>query len=92
MAFRAGGGCQILSMTIAAGCPFMIYPTLVINRWMRTVITGIPVAGVVAFCAVVRKHSLVKTWISMAACTEGRRTFESFAVAALTGEVGVASC
>ena len=92
MAFRAGGGCQVLSMTIAACGTFVIYSSMLTKTWMRSVITGIPVAGVVAFCAVVRKHSLVKTWISMAACTEGRRTFESFAVAALTGEVGVASC
>ena len=92
MAFCAGGGCQILSMTIAACGTFVIYPTLVINRWMRTVITGIPVAGVMALGAIVSKHSLVEPRISMAACTEGRRTFESFAVAALTGEVGVASC
>ena len=92
MAFCAGGGCQILSMTIAAGGTFVIYPTLVINRWMRTVITGIPVAGVVALGAIVSKHSLVEPRISVAACAEGRRTFESPAVAALTGEVGVASC
>ena len=70
----------------------MIYSTMLAKTWMRPVVTGIPVAGVVALGAIVSKHSLVEPRISVAACAEGRRTFESPAVAALTGEVGVASC
>mgnify|MGYP003492371152 CR=1 FL=1 len=79
-------------MAIPAGGTFVIYSAMLTKTWMWTVVTGIPVAGVVALGAIVTKHSLVKTRISVAACTEGRRTFESLAVAALAGEVGVTSC
>ena len=92
MTFRASGSGQVLRMTIAAGGAFMIYSTVLTKTWMRTVITGIPVAGVVAFRAIVSKHSLVKTRISMAANTVRRRACESLAVAALAGEVGVTAC
>jgi hypothetical protein len=33
----------------------MIYPTLIIDGWMRAVITGIPIAGVVALGAIIAK-------------------------------------
>lgn len=79
-------------MAIPACGTFVIYSAMLTKTWMRSVITGIPVAGVVALGAIVSKHSLVEPRISVAACTEGRRTFEPPAVAALTGEVGVASC
>jgi hypothetical protein len=79
-------------MTVAAGGAFVIYSAMLTKTWMWTVVTGIPVAGVVAFRAIVSKHSLVKTRISMAASAEGRRACESLAVTALAGEIGVTTC
>ncbi len=79
-------------MTIAACGAFMIYSTVLTKTRVRTVITGIPVAGVVALSAIVPEHSLVKPRISMAASAEGRCACESFAVAALAGEIGVTAC
>jgi hypothetical protein len=70
----------------------MIDSTMLTKTWMRTVITGIPVAGIMAPGAIVSKHSLVETRIAMAASAKGRCPAETFTMAALAGQVGMTSC
>lgn len=63
----------------------MVNTAFILDGWMRTVVAGIPVAGVVAFCAIIAKHSLMETWIAMAASAKGGCPAETLAVAALAG-------
>ena len=91
VAFCACRGGQIDGVAVAAGCAFMVNSTLITETGVRTVITGIPVAGVVTGITVIAEHSPVECRIGVAAGAEGRRAGETLAMAALTSQVGMCS-
>lgn len=92
MAFQAGRSIKILGMAIAACCAFMINSAMFPKAWVRSVITGIPVAGVMAFGAIIPEHSLVISRITMTAGAVRRSIAETPGVAAFAGQVGMTVC
>ena len=79
-------------MAIAAGGASVVDTALIAKARMRSIVTCVPVVGIMAAGAIRPKHASMEGWIGMARNTGTRRTAKAITVAAAASQVGMCTC